>query len=107
VKVALLTARDPLQVADGTAPAQVAVDLADEGHEVTLVLLEDAVTPAREGHRLAGALAHAVRAGVRVVAEEEALARRAVNRLGEGIKPTTFGEVVDLLMQRTDRQAWL
>lgn len=107
MKVALLTARDPLQVADGGAPARIATDLAAGGHEVTLVLLEDAVAPAREGHRMAGALGAAVEAGVKVVAEEEALARRAVNRLGEGIKPTTFGEVVDLLMERTDRQAWL
>lgn len=107
MKVVLLTARDPLRVADGEAPVQVAIDLVAEGHEVTLVLLEDAVTLAREGHRLAGVLAAAVADGVRVLAEEESLSRRAVNRLGDGIKPTTFTEVVDLLMDRSDRQAWL
>lgn len=107
MRIALLTARDPLRVADGDVPARLATDLAQEGHDVTLVLLEDAVAPAREDHRLHAPLGEAIAAGVRVAAEEEALARRAVNRLGAGIKPIAFGEIVDLLVERSDRQAWL
>lgn len=106
MKIALLTARDPLQAADGASPLQLAARLAAD-HDVTLVLLEDAVVVARAGHRHAAELEGALGAGVQVLAEEEALARRAVNQLGDGVDPTTFDEVVDLVVDASDRQAWL
>ncbi len=71
------------------------------------MLLEDAVTLARAGHRDAEVLEEALHAGVQVLADEEALARRAVERLGAGIKPTGMSEVVDLLFGWAERQAWL
>lgn len=107
MKVVLLTARDPLRAADGAAPPTVASHLAAEGHEVTLVLLEEAVSLARDGHDGAAALTAAIGAGVEVLADAEALARRAVERVGSGIKPTDLGDVVDLLLEHSDRQAWL
>lgn len=106
-RVVLLTARDPLRAADTTYPARVARDLAAGGHEVSLVLLEDAVVLARRDHSGAEDLEAAIGAGVHVLAEEEALSRRAVASVGEGVKPTDLAEVVDLLMTGTDRQAWL
>lgn len=106
-RVVLLTARDPLRAADTTYPARVARDLAVAGDDVTLVLLEDAVVLARRSHSGAADLEAAIGEGVRVLAEEEALSRRAVAHVGEGVKPTDLAEVVDLLMTRTDRQAWL
>lgn len=105
--VVLLLARDPLQAGDGSAPLDVATSVRAEGHDVVLVLLEEAVAVARPGHRHAPELAAAVAAGVGVVAEEEALARRAVHVLADGVKAGGFAEVVDLLMVRSDRQAWL
>lgn len=107
MRVVLLLARDPLQAGDGAAPVEVAAAVRSAGHDVTLVLLEDAVSLARAGHRHGDRLTAAVAAGVAVVAEEEALARRAVTRLAEQVKPTDFGSVVDLLMLHSDRQAWL
>ena len=107
MKVLLLTSRDPLRTADGGSPAELAATMAAEGHDVVLVLLEDAVTLARTGHRLADRLAAAAAAGARVLAEEDALARRAVARIGDGIKPVAMPEVIDLLMDWSDRQAWL
>lgn len=103
----LLTARDPLRAGDGAHPARTARDLARDGHEVVLVLLEDAVALARAGHRDAQVLEEALHAGVQVLAEEEALARRGIARLGEGVKPTGNAEVVDLLFGWSERQAWL
>lgn len=105
--VVVLTARDPLVAGDGPHPLRVAASLATDGHEVVLVLLEDAVAVARGGHRFADALGAASDAGVRVLAEEEALARRAVGPLAESVKPTQLGAVVDLLFDWSDRQAWL
>jgi sulfur transfer complex TusBCD TusB component (DsrH family) len=103
----LLTARDPLRAGDGPHAARAARDLAAEGHDVVLVLLEDAVVLARAGHRDAVVLEEALHAGVQVLAEEEALSRRAVARLGEGVAATGMSEVVDLLLGWSVRQAWL
>ena len=107
MNVLLLTARDPLEAADVAHPARLARQLVGEGHDVTLVLLEDAVTVARTGHAWSDALSAATEAGVRVLAEDEALARRAVDRLLAGVKPTAIGEVVDLLFTWSQRRAWL
>lgn len=107
MRVLLLTARDPLEAGDGALPARLAARLAEEGHEVVLVLLEDAVALCRPAHRDAAGIAAALGAGVRVLAEEEALARRAVHLLVDGVKPAELGEVVDLLMGWSDRRAWI
>lgn len=107
MKIILLTARDPLQAADVAHPARLARQLAAAGQEIVLVLLEDAVTLARSGHAWSDAISAALQAGVRVVAEEEALARRAVHRLLEGVKPVAFGEVVNMMFDWSERQAWL
>lgn len=106
VRIALLTARDPLSAGDGTYPIEVATALASAGHDVTLVLLEDAVVVARDGHRDREALAAASAAGAQVWVDQEAAARRAV-RCGRDVKPADFGAVVDLLLVGSDRQAWL
>ncbi len=107
MKVLLLTARDPLQAADGAHPARLARQLSSNGDEVQLVLLEDAVTSARAGHAWSDAVAVALEAGVRVLAEEEALARRAIATLIDGVKPVALGEVVDALFEWAERTAWL
>ncbi|MDP8929487.1 MAG: DsrE family protein [Actinomycetota bacterium] len=107
MRILLLTARDPLQAADVAHPARLARQLGAAGEEVVLVLLEDAVTLARAGHAWSDAISAAQEAGVRVVAEEEALARRAVNRLVAGVKPVAFGDVVNTMFDWSGRQAWL
>ncbi len=107
MRILLLTARDPLQAADVAHPARLARQLAASGEEIVLVLLEDAVTLARAGHAWSDAITAAQEAGVRVVAEEEALARRAVHRLLGGVKPVAFGEVVGIMFDWSQRQAWL
>lgn len=100
----LLTSRDPLTAGDGAYPARAARDLAKAGEPVTLVLLEDAVTLARIGHRDLEHLVGALDAGVEVLVEEDARKRRAVEPI-DGVKPTTFLEVADRLT--ADRSTWL
>ncbi|MBW3576862.1 MAG: DsrE family protein [Actinobacteria bacterium] len=107
MNVVLLTARDPLQAADVAHPVRLARQLSGGGDDVVLVLVEDAVTLARAGHTWSDALAAAHAAGVRIVAEQEALSRRAVHRLVEGVKPISLGDTVDLLVDWSDRRAWL
>lgn len=100
----ILTSRDPLAAADGAHPARVAAALARDGEPVTLVLLEDAATLARLGHRHVEHLVDALDAGAEVLVEESARARRAINLI-DGCKPTTFDEVVDRFT--ADRSVWL
>lgn len=106
-RIVLLVARDPLRAADGADPAHMARSLAAEGHEVTLVLLEDAVAMARQAHRDAEVLQQAAAAGVRIVADEDAMSRRGVADRAAEVRPAGLGEVVDLLFDWSDRQAWL
>ena len=107
MNVLVLTARDPLQAADVAHPARLARQVVADGDDVVLVLLEDAVSLARSGHAWSDSLTAAQQAGVEVLVEEEAVARRAVHRLVDGVKPVPFGEVVDRLFGWADRQAWL
>jgi hypothetical protein len=100
----LLTARDPLAAGDGPHPVRAAADIARTGEPATLVLFEDAVTLTRIGHRDLEVLVDALDAGVEILVEEDALSRRAVAAL-DGIKTTSFAEVVDRLS--ADRSVWL
>lgn len=100
----VLTARDPLGAGDGSYPLRTAAGMARAGEPVTLVLFEDAVTLTRPGHRDIEDLVDALDAGVEVLVEQDAVARRAVAPL-DGIKDTTFDEVVDRLV--ADRSVWL
>lgn len=107
MKILLVTARDPLGAGDGAVTVRQAAMLAGEGHEVIVALLEDAVVLARSGHAATGDLTAALAAGVQVLAEEEALARRAVHRLADGVKTAGFGEIADLVMDWAERRAWI
>lgn len=107
MNVLLMTARDPLQAADVAHPARLARQLSSDGEDVVLVLLEDAVSLARAGHAWSDSLIAALEAGVEVLVEEEAIARRAVHRLVGGVKRVPFGEVVDRLFGWAERPAWL
>ena len=106
-RVLLLTARDPLAASDAAHPARLARQLAAAGHDVALVLLEDAVAAARTGHAWSDAVVAAQAAGVVVGAEGEALARRGVSRLVDGVKAHDMGAIVELLMNWSERRAWL
>lgn len=106
-KIVVLTARDPVGAGDGAHALRAATDLAGEGHEVVLALLEGAVTLGRRGHRDGVDLTSALSKGVRVVAEDEALARRGITLGDGGVEPASMGEILELLMTWSDRQAWL
>ncbi len=107
MKVVVVTARDPLRAADGAHPVRLAADLAGQGHDVVLGLLEDAVAVARVGHDAGTDLDAALSKGVRVVAEDEAMARRGMTAAVAGVEPASMGEVTELLLAWSDRQAWL
>lgn len=100
----IITARDPLGAGDTTHPVRTAAALARSGEPVTLVLLEDAVTLTRLGHRDLEVLVGALDAGVHVLVEREARDRRGVEPI-DGVADTTVDEVAGLL--DADRSVWL
>lgn len=107
MRVLVLTARDPLRAADGAHGLRLAGDLAGQGHEVVLGLLEDAVVTVRDRHRLRPDLDAVIGKGVRVVAEDEAVNRRGIVVSGDGVEPASMGEVTELLLSWSERQAWV
>jgi predicted peroxiredoxin len=98
----LIESRDPFDSNDVSNYYQLARDLAREGNQVTLFLVQNGVLPARRGARYLG-LAETARAGVRVLADEFSLRERAipVDRLVEGVAAADLEVVVDQLAAGT------
>lgn len=79
------------------------------GDDVTVVLLDGAVAAARAGHLHAEPIGALLAAGVSVLVEEQAVARRALaaDRTVPGVKSTDLDQVADLLLDGSDRVVWL
>lgn len=87
---------------------QLASRWAGAGDGVTAVLCDRAVVAARGGHAAAAAVGAALDAGVAVLVEERALARRGVarDRVLDGIKPASLDAIADLLVDAVDKAVW-
>lgn len=103
MRVALLLSRDPL---GGLALARA---WADDGDDVTVVLLDGAAAASRAGHAHAGAVSEALGHRVAVSVLDEALGRRGIgaDALVEGVKRVDLDEVADLVAEGADKAAWL
>ncbi|CAN5739125.1 MAG: hypothetical protein H0T98_09915 [Euzebyaceae bacterium] len=75
--------------------------------QVTVVLLDRAAAAARPGHTDAEAVAAAVAAGATVVAHDDALRRRGIRQVAEGIGVVDLDRITDLLVEGADQVAWL
>lgn len=83
--------------------------LRDEQHDVTVYLLQDAVFTARRSFsRGETLLADAKRHDLRVLADEVSLRQRGVagDRLSSGVHTSNMSDLVDLLMERSDKAIW-
>jgi hypothetical protein len=95
-KYMLIESRDPFESNDVAFSYDLAAGLAKAGHEVTLLLVQNGVLPARRGAK-ADALARAMSAGVKVLADDFSLAERgiATSRLVGGVAPAPIDVVVE------------
>lgn len=95
-KYMLIESRDPFDSNDVAFSCELAAGLAQAGHEVTLLLVQNGVIPARRGVKADG-LAVVMKAGVKVLADEFSLAERGISasRLAEGIAATPLDVVID------------
>ncbi len=94
----LIASRDPYTHRGAERCYALARDLARDGHEVELFLVQNGVLPARDGAGANG-LAGLAAAGVRVLADDFSLRERGIDpeRIACGIQPTSLDTVVDAL----------
>jgi predicted peroxiredoxin len=96
----LISSRDPSEAGDAPYFYGLASDLAENGHSVTLFLVQNAVLPARYGAKADG-IEEAIRRGVTVLADEFALRERGipVDRLISGVRPAPLDVVIDRMVE--------
>jgi predicted peroxiredoxin len=97
-KYLLIESRDPFESADVAFSYELATGLVKAGNEVTILLVQNGVLPARRAAKADG-LAAVVKAGVKVLADDFSLAARGIDpaRLAPGIEPAPIDVVVDHL----------
>jgi predicted peroxiredoxin len=95
-KYMLIESRDPFDSNDVAFAYELAIGLAKAGNEVTLMLVQNGVLPARRGAKADG-LAAVLKAGVKVLADDFSLAERGIepSRLVAGISSTQLDVVID------------
>lgn len=92
----LIESRDPFECNDVAYYYDLAANLAAEGNEVTLLLVQNGVLPARPGAQTQ-ALAALVAGGVKVIADDFSLAERGIKALRAGVTAAPISVVVDHL----------
>ena len=92
----LIESRDPFESNEVGYYHDLARGLVDEGHRVTMLLVQNAVLAARPSKGSA-ALSALARAGVKVLADAFALEERGVAQLAEGVAVAPIDVVVDHL----------
>jgi hypothetical protein len=95
----LIESRDPYESADTAHVSELAVNLKQAGNEVSVLLINNGVLPARrdsQGKHLNDLLQHRID----VLADEFSLRERAIDRgnLKQGIEPVAVDVVIDRLI---------
>jgi sulfur relay (sulfurtransferase) complex TusBCD TusD component (DsrE family) len=103
----LIETRNPLD--GGDFSYDLGRQLTEQRHDVTLYLLQDAVFTARKSFREGERLRRdAEKHGVHVLADRVSLRQRGVigDRVAREVRVSDMDELVDLLMERTDKAIW-
>lgn len=106
-KYVLIETKSPLE--GGRYAFDLGKQLKDLRHDVTIYLLQDAVFAARNNFG-AGAdlLQEAEKNGLSVMADSVSLRQRGVvgDRVAKRVRASDMDELVDLLMERSDKAIW-
>ena len=103
----LIESKNPLD--GGEYCFELASQLRDAGHDVSVYLVQDGVFTARRnfaaGDKL---LASAKTAGIGLLADEVSLRQRGItkDRLADAVRVSNMDELVDLLMEKSDKAIW-
>lgn len=92
----VIASRDPYTSTEVESTYDLVEGLKAAGHDVTLFLVENGVLPARPSSKSA-ALTRLAKAGVRVLADELALAERGIDKAGlaDGVSAASLEVLVD------------
>ncbi len=103
----LIESKSPLD--GGDYSFELASQLRGAGHHVSLYLVQDAVFAARRSFEAGVALLTSAKARqVALLADEVSLRQRGITRerLAEPVRVSNMGELVDLLMEKSDKAIW-
>lgn len=103
----LVESKNPLD--GGEYAFELAKQLKDLRHNVTIYLVQDAVFAARKRFEAGEKLVTAAKAqNATLLADEISLRQRGItkDRLSEVVTVSTMGELVDLLMEKSDKAIW-
>ncbi len=106
-KYLLIETKGPLE--GGQYAFDLGQQLRGQHHDVTLYLLQDAVFAARKGFKAGEALlTKAQQHKVTLLADDTSLRQRGVvkDRMSDHVKVSTMDELVDLLMEKSDKAIW-
>lgn len=95
----VIESRDPYESQSVDQTYDLAAGLSRDGHEVTLLLVQNAVLSARKGARTAPLMGKVEKTSVKVMADDFALRQRGIDasRLAPGITATHLDLVIDEL----------
>lgn len=93
----IIEARDPWDSADVAGTQSFAADLADNGSDVTVYLVQNGVMPARAGSSAAADLT-ALAQKATVLADDFSLRERGISDLAAGVTQSTVDDLVDMLV---------
>jgi sulfur relay protein TusB/DsrH len=103
----LIESKSPLD--GGNYSFDLANQLREAGHGVSVYLVQDGVFAARRSFKAGSKLLAAVKSdGVALLADEVSLRQRGITRehLAEPVRVSTMDELVDLLMDKSDKAIW-
>ncbi len=102
----LIESRDPYEYGDPAQFADLALDLAEAGNQVTFFLIQNGVLVTRKGAK--AATLEKLRNKVTVLADEFSLRERGIkpDRLASGVRTSHVDQLVDMLMADGCKAVW-
>jgi sulfur relay (sulfurtransferase) complex TusBCD TusD component (DsrE family) len=99
--------RDPFESRDAQFVEQTATALKQQGHEVTVFLVQNGVLASRRNAR-ASYLHRLTDAGVNLLADDFSLCERGIQtaELHPGVRPSSIETLVDALVQENTKAIW-
>lgn len=106
MKHLFIVSRDPNEYRSFDFIASTASQLASTGGEVHFYLLENGVFAAN-GKGKDGYLESLKRSGAKIYVEDVSLKTRGLlGKVGDGVKVSNMDELIDLMMEKTERVTW-
>ncbi len=104
----LIESRDPFEFQDVQQFYDLAHQLSQSGHQVTMYLVQDGVFAARSGAKT-GKFGDLAKAGkIKILADDFSLEERGIlqDSMASGIQPSNIDHLVDLMLDGSPKTIW-